>query len=140
MQTPRDVMRSFPILVVASLAMLSVLLPENVPAIQVVTVVQADQGRTIKLERGDTLVISLESNPSTGYVWQIDKHESPILKLASPPVFQPATHPMPGAPGHQRFEFTAVWRGSGSIELDYLRPWEKGVVPAKTFTVVVTVK
>ena len=47
---------------------------------------------------------------------------------------------MPGAPGHQSFKFNAISTGNDTIDLEYRRPWEKGVAPAKTFGLIVSVK
>jgi predicted secreted protein len=45
-----------------------------------------------------------------------------------------------GVPGQQLFRFQAVGKGTATIGLQYVRPWETSVPPAKTseFTVNVT--
>ena len=35
----------------------------------------------IWLKKGQTLVVTLESNPSTGYSWELIEHLEPVLKL-----------------------------------------------------------
>lgn len=105
-----------------------------------VAVTEAQNGKTITIEQGAPLVITLESNPSTGYGWQVSKNDEAILKMHSAPTFRPAAHEMPGAPGHQSFRFVAISTGSDTIDLEYRRPWETSVTPAKTFSIIVTVK
>jgi predicted secreted protein len=39
-----------------------------------------DDGITVKLEPGDTLVITLDANPSTGYSWHVLEIDDSILK------------------------------------------------------------
>lgn len=109
-------------------------------AAQTITATEAQNGKTLVVSTGDALLVSLESNPSTGYGWQVSKNDPAILKLVGAPVYQPASHPMPGAPGHQLFKFEATSAGSDAIELTYARPWEKGVAPARTYSLIVKVK
>ena len=97
-------------------------------------------GKTIAVGKGDSLIISLESNPSTGYVWQVGKNDNAILRLVGQPAFRPSTDRMLGASGRQLFKFEAISTGSNALELGYVRPWEKGVAPAKTFGIIATVK
>jgi len=40
-------------------------------------------------------------------------------------------HAMPGASGNQIFRFLVDASGTGTIEMRYLRPWEKDTPPAK---------
>ena len=53
------------------------------------------------------------------------------LVLVAPGEVIPGSHPMPGAPATQVFHFQAVGSGSTGLELDYVRPWEKGAAPSK---------
>jgi inhibitor of cysteine peptidase len=100
---------------------------------------EAENGKTVAMNQGALLIISLESNLSTGYSWRVSKNDNATLKFIDQSTFPPKT-PMPGAPGHQMLKFKAIAPGSDAVELEYLRPWEKGIAPAKTFGVMVTVK
>jgi inhibitor of cysteine peptidase len=102
-------------------------------------VTDAQNGKTIVIARDAPLVIALESNPSTGYSWRLSNNDGAIVKFIDQSTFPPMVA-MPGAAGHQMFKFKAIAAGSDSIELEYLRPWEKGVAPAKKFRIEVTVK
>ena len=121
-------------------ALMARIVPSSAAAAEPVTATEAQNGKDIVVDQGASLVIVLESNPSTGYGWQVGKNNSAIMELAGPPRFHPAAHQMPGAAGHQLFTFGAILPGNDVIELEYLRPWEKGVAPVKTFSVGVTVK
>ena len=137
------VMPTFRVLIVATLAMLFAGLCPNDPnafaAGRIVTITGDTRGKTIELSVGDTLIISLESNPGTGYSWQVAKNDAAILKYVDQSEFPP-TRPMPGAPNHHLFKFKAIGAGNDSFELEFLRPLEKGVAPAKTFSVTIAVK
>jgi inhibitor of cysteine peptidase len=88
----------------------------------------------------DRFAISLEANPSTGYSWELTGplDDKVVVELGSD--HQPGQGSGVGVPGQQLFRFQAVGQGTATIGLQYVRPWESGVPPAKTseFTVNVT--
>ncbi len=104
-----------------------------------VRVTVADNGRTVTLAGGDTLVVSLASTPGTGFGWKVAQVDDKVLREMGAPEFIHGPHPMPGAPATQVFRFVATGAGSTGLELDYARPWERGVPPARTFHLGVTV-
>jgi inhibitor of cysteine peptidase len=132
------IVRALPPLMRAALMVLvvSTLMAATEPEIAT----EAQNGKIMVIEKGASVVISLESNPGTGYGWRIGKNDAAVLKPIGAPVFQRSSHDMPGAPGHQLFKFEARAIGNDTIELGYLRPWEKDVPPLKTFSVMVQVK
>jgi inhibitor of cysteine peptidase len=134
----KHIVRVVPLLIFAT--MMAVIVSTSAAAGEPVLMSEADNGKTIIIAKGDSLVIRLKSNPSTGYGWQVGKNNDSILKLIGLPAFHPAEHEIPGAPGRQSFTFVAIAKGSDAIELGYARPWENGVAPVKTFGVIATVK
>lgn len=100
-----------------------------------------DDGREVTLAKDGSLTVVLESNPSTGFTWTV-KSLPDVLRPGGEPDYIPPVTPSPavGAAGKQRFTFTATKSGSGKLELIYSRSFERGVPPAKTFSVSVTVK
>lgn len=91
-----------------------------------------DNSDNLEVKVGEEFTIKLESNPTTGYKWQ-PLFDNSILTFISSN-FIPATK-MFGAAGMQRFNFKATKAGRTSIELFYKRPWEKGHVKEKQFSV-----
>jgi inhibitor of cysteine peptidase len=88
---------------------------------------------------GREFTITLESNPSTGYQWQLAKPlDGEIVKRVGSEYQAPETKLL-GAPGKEVWTFKGVGPGSTAIELNYLRPWEKNMPPvaSRTFRVVV---
>lgn len=105
-----------------------------------ITLTNSDDGRAIGLKAGQMLAVRLDSNPSTGYSWQVGQVDDAVLKQQGEPQFiQPADAP-PGAGGAQVFRFTAVAAGQTTLTLVYKRSFEPNVAPVQTFTVQVTVE
>ncbi len=99
----------------------------------------SDAGKTIDLNKGDTLVVSLEGNATTGYSWVVADPAPSILQQAGDFEVTPVSDAM-GAPGTIVLKFSAVQSGQATLTLEYRRPWEKGVAPDKTYEVTVVVK
>jgi putative hemolysin len=80
----------------------------------------------------------LESNPSTGYTWELETVDNPVVQLYGESVFKADSEGL-GAPGKTTFTFYAVNSGFQKLAMIYHRPSEKDVQPSKTFTINVTV-
>ena len=101
---------------------------------------ESANGTSVSLRAGQTLIIALKSNPTTGYDWQVDQVDEKVVKMVKQD-FKPASDPERlGAPGQTVYEFEAVAAGTTGLRLIYVRPWEKGVEPQATFEVNVTVQ
>lgn len=79
-------------------------------------------GQTSHLGIGESLVLTLKENPSTGYRWRVDQGCDKVLETTHDE-FTPG-EARPGAPGSHSWTFLA--RGSGSCDLtvESVRPWE----------------
>ncbi|MHC4532825.1 MAG: protease inhibitor I42 family protein [Planctomycetota bacterium] len=107
------------------------------PAGPEVHVNEADNGGQIELEQSQILVVTLESNPTTGYSWQQAENQEPFLEQMGESEFIPPDEgepPIVGAGGWEIFRFKAISAGNMTLQLVYRRPWEEGVEPVKTFT------
>lgn len=100
----------------------------------------ADNGRQISLEPEQRLTITLESNPTTGYSWEIAELDETIVASSGEPVYESgsATSRV-GAGGWQTFQFAARQSGTTTLTLIYHRPWETDVAPIDSFSVTITV-
>lgn len=103
---------------------------------------ETDNGRTVSIEKSGRLVVSLPSNPSTGFSWTVAATEPRLLEMQGEPKYVPpkSTPPVVGAAGTQVFTFKAVATGTARLDLIYSRTFEKGVPPEKTFSVTVDVR
>ena len=126
------------LLLVASAAAFALLAPNRAIA-GMSTVTEADNGRELTLLRGDTLEVSLPATSGTGYTWQPMPIADPLAKPVGDMKFK-TDHAMPGASGNQIFRFLVDASGTGTIEMRYLRPWEKDTPPAKVFKVLLIVR
>ena len=126
---------------VEDLKVLAEYLFEIYPSAETVDVNEADNGGQIELEQGQILIVTLESNPSTGYQLEILENNESILKQFGQVEFKPSETtepPMVGAGGWEIFRFKAVNAGQTTLELVYHRSWEDAE-PLKNFSIQVTV-
>ncbi|HWP97643.1 MAG TPA: protease inhibitor I42 family protein [Syntrophomonadaceae bacterium] len=91
---------------------------------------EEENGQQVLLKAGQLLKIALDSNPTTGYKWTIQKlpdssfiHVQEVRYLPSQ-----ADLPLMGGGGRQYWTLKAVAPGRTSIQLRYSRSWES--VPA----------
>ena len=93
----------------------------------------------IKARVGEEFVITLDSNPTTGYRWEFTKPlDEGIVTLVDSKYEAPQTRRR-GAGGRQVWTFKAAGKGRTVISLKYIRPWEKDTPPAKEHAVAVIV-
>jgi len=98
-----------------------------------------DDGSQVELNAGQTLVVSLEGNPTTGFTWEAVELDEQVLRQVGEAEFKPETDAI-GAGGVQTLRFETVNSGQTTLNLVYLRPWEEDVEPAETFSVQVIVR
>lgn len=90
----------------------------------------ADNKSDVTLKVGDTLTVALNSNPSTGYSWKLGADDGTVLAAVGEPQFSLGNKtPVPGAGGTETFTFNAVAKGTMTLTLSYVRPWETTVTP-----------
>ncbi|MDY6966481.1 MAG: protease inhibitor I42 family protein [Halobacteriota archaeon] len=100
-------------------------------------------GKEVELSLGDTLVITLNSNPTTGFRWNLtEMSDGSVLRLSGnefePP--EASDPPLVGAGGREVWTFNAIKAGSSIISMEYSRPWEEETEPAETFNLTIVVK
>lgn len=100
-----------------------------------IVLTDADNNETVQVAEGDTLVVRLQSNPSTGYRWTVAENVDLILKPESVRYVQGANRP--GAGGYQEFTFSVVGNGEHSLKMLYQRPWRRSTQAAKAWQVFV---
>jgi inhibitor of cysteine peptidase len=108
----------------------SFLMP-NLEGRQMVQVSERENGNTVTLTVGDALEILLESNPSTGYQWVVDKLGSAVLKQGEPGVA--GAGGAIGASSKEVLRFEAVASGQTVVNLNYRRPFGKAATPTKSY-------
>jgi len=87
---------------------------------------------SIEAQVGDSFLIRLDSNPTTGYSWELaDDYSQAVIELVESTYQAPETQ-RKGAGGQDLWQFKAVGTGNTRINLRYRRVWEEGVPPIKT--------
>ncbi len=104
-----------------------------------VTIVDQDAGKTITLKSGDTLVVTLNGNITTGFNWVPALQNPDLLKQMGETEVTPASTDL-SSPGKIVLKFDAATKGQTILHLDYIHPWEKDTSPEKTYKVTVEVK
>jgi len=107
-----------------------------------VVVTDADAGELVTLDAGQKLVVRLESNPSTGYTWEVVGVPR-VLEGPAAPIHEQNSEAegVVGAAGTDVFTFTASQdTGEGTLVLAYRRPWEKDVPAEAEFVLEVIVR
>jgi inhibitor of cysteine peptidase len=101
----------------------------------------ADNGKTVAAVVGQTIVISLEGNITTGYGWQTAELGGQAVESLGKPAYVTRPHAagIVGVGGTFTFRLKAVRPGTSALKLIYVRPWEKDVPPEKTFAVTIKV-
>lgn len=95
----------------------------------------------LETSEGKEFKVVLESNPSTGYHWEIvGELDAKVVEFVSKDFKNSSSSPMPGSGGRDTFTFKAVGAGQTTITLGYYPPSNDPVEPEKTETFTVTVK
>ena len=100
----------------------------------------APPGSVINARAGEQFTITLESNPTTGYSWQLAKPLDEKIVRSVGSEYTPSRTDLAGAGGAETWTFLAVKKGSAKITLQYARPWEKDKPPAEEKTFLVKVR
>ena len=106
-----------------------------------VTVGIEQSGQSVSLQVGQTMIVRLESNPTTGYTWEVKQVDPAVLAQqgeAEYETLETQTTPMVGQGGWQVFRFEAISTGQTPLEMVYRRPWEDAP-PESSFTLQVMV-
>ena len=94
---------------------------------------------TLSVKTNEQFYITLSSNPSTGYAWQVASVSNPdMVRFVDSQYIRPESE-LVGAPGKQVLTFNALQEGSATIQLEYVRPWETDVPPVSIYVVEVIV-
>jgi inhibitor of cysteine peptidase len=107
-----------------------------------ITLTEADSGRTVPVAAGTDIVLALATTPGTGYSWVLTDSGAPALELVdSATVARDSAEAMrPGAPMTATWRFRTTRPGTGTVKLDYRRPWERGVPAARRYDVAIAVR
>jgi predicted secreted protein len=101
---------------------------------------EAANDQEYQLAAGQSFILSLASNPSTGYIWEFQSEgDEALLSLLGSSYKSDSSDPyIVGQGGRNYWQFKALQAGTTELTLVYARPWES-VQPLKTFTLPITI-
>ena len=99
----------------------------------------SDPAIPIKSESGKIIIITLQSNRTTGYEWQIAEPLDTKIIGFMRSEYIPSEPQAIGSGGTEVWSFRAMGEGNAKIKFKYVRPWEKDTAPVKkmSFDIVV---
>ncbi|MFA4906124.1 MAG: protease inhibitor I42 family protein [Candidatus Margulisiibacteriota bacterium] len=96
--------------------------------------------QSLKTSVGQKFTITLKSNATTGYGWQLAKPiDGKMLKLIGSKYYPQRTG-LVGSGGVERWMFRALKCGKTQVSFKYVRPWEKNVPPVDTRVYQITIR
>jgi len=101
----------------------------------------SDTGGEIEIDSGERFELRLESNPSTGYLWVLEKNSPMDLIKFESMTHEPfeTTDDVVGAAGMDVFTFKAVEEGAGILRLEYIRSFDDPPIPERVVEYIVRV-
>ncbi len=103
--------------------------------------VQEQRQCPLDLHAGQQMILTLPSNPTTGYRWVIRENAASVLKSLGPEVYSAAENSdLVGGDGHSTWRFQATESGEAQLLLTYVQPWDASAEPADTFDCRVSVR
>jgi predicted secreted protein len=108
-------------------------------------ITDADKGSVVRIKLVDRLELRLKSNPSTGYMWYVEKESTPLVKLhhqsqTEVPVPAEERPGLVGQPVFQVFTFEPRHTGTGELKLHYVRSWEAPTPEDEKFEIRVVIE
>ena len=86
----------------------------------------------IKVKLGDIFEVVLDSNPSTGYRWEVD-FDTEFVKLEEKS-YMPLSSKFGGG-GREQFRYLSLKHGKTTITMQYKRSWEKRIIKKEKFVI-----
>jgi inhibitor of cysteine peptidase len=100
---------------------------------------ESDNGHAFRLAVSGRITLTLPSNVTTGYRWELATLDKAILENTGHEYVKGESK-LAGAGGVERWEFAGRKAGTTRVRLEYRRPWEaKSVAAERTFEATVEV-
>ena len=99
----------------------------------------ADSTSEAMLTAGERFEVRLESNPSTGYAWELSAmSDDAVIELVAQRYDEPDSD-LVGAAGTEVWEFSAGPEGAGILRLEYVRSFDDPPIPDRVFELIVRI-
>ena len=98
---------------------------------------EAENGCRRAVAVGATICVELPENATTGYHWEVNSVDSRVADvvrvISMESIGAPSPQGMTGVPGVYKLLLRVEKTGIYPVTLAYVRPWEKGVAPARVW-------
>jgi inhibitor of cysteine peptidase len=98
----------------------------------------ADSGKSLSVTIGDKVILQLNENPTSGFLWALDRYNSEIIELRSSDYIRAPASAVGGS-GQRLFVFQAKSSGNVHLSLKLRRQWDTAKPIASIFDVSVRV-
>jgi predicted secreted protein len=109
------------------------------PAKQI-SVDESSSGKQVELAVNGSLTVTLESNVTTGYSWELKQIGDTSVLEKTDNKYEAPTSGLSGAGGKEVWNFKTLKAGTTTLNMEYSQPWAGGQKGVKSFTLTVEVK
>jgi len=95
---------------------------------------EADSGKTVEIDVGENLELSLQENATTGYRWEIENLDNKVISVKDED-YQPSSGGKVGGGGTKKWSLKAIAPGTTEFRLKLWRQWEGNSSVQKRFSV-----
>jgi inhibitor of cysteine peptidase len=99
-----------------------------------------DNGKTVEARVGDSVVIELQENPTTGYVWTLEVKDGTGIVYVNKPRYIAANNSGIGGGGMRTFLVNVQSAGIVTIDIKLRHPWEPESTAIDRFNVVINAR
>lgn len=117
--------------------------PTATPTANEVNVDASYNGSEVALAVGNQLIVTLDSNATTGYSWNLSAiSDAAVIQYINDEYIapEPTDPPLIGQGGQEVWTFEALAAGTATISMKYIQPWATDAEPAETFEITVNVE
>ena len=115
--------------------------PAGPSAPSAVSVDESSSGKQVEIAAGGTLTVTLESNQTTGFQWELKSVGDPSVLQSQGGTYEaPGDTGTVGAGGEEVWTFKALKPGTSSLSMEYSQPWDGGTKAGQTFGLTVVVE
>jgi inhibitor of cysteine peptidase len=97
-------------------------------------------GKQADIAAGGSITVTLDSNATTGYSWQLMGISDNTVLEKTNNVYEAPTSGLMGASGKEVWTFQALRAGKATVTMEYGQPWTGGQKDANNFVLTVVVK
>ena len=105
-----------------------------------VSVNESSSGKQVELFVGGTLTVTLDSNATTGYSWELAGISDTGVLEKTDNKYEAPTSGLMGAGGKEVWTFKALKAGTTTLSMDYSQPWVGGQKGSNSFSLTIVVK